>query len=109
MIDYKFGQIVLVDFPYSETRQIKRRPALVVLDVGDNDVVLAPITTTERRGGGDYKIKGWSVSGLLKVSWVRLAKVTCLWKGSVARQLGSMTDHDRKKILALWRRMYLKE
>ena len=47
------GDVVVVDFPPSGTSQRKRRPALVVLDIGDADVVLAPITTqtrTARRG-----------------------------------------------------------
>jgi hypothetical protein len=44
MTNYEFGEIVLVDFPQSGRVQRKKRPALVVLDVGDADAVLAPIT-----------------------------------------------------------------
>ena len=50
MMTYKFGEIVLVEFPQSGIVQRKKRPALVVLDIGDADVVLAPITTRERDG-----------------------------------------------------------
>jgi mRNA interferase MazF len=45
MTTYEFGDVVLVAFPQSGTTARKRRPALVVLDIGDADIVLAPITT----------------------------------------------------------------
>jgi len=40
MITYDFGDIVIVSFHYPETNVTKKRPALVILDIGDNDVVL---------------------------------------------------------------------
>lgn len=49
MIKYKFGDVVLVVFSQADGSR-KQRPALVVLDTGDDDIVLAPITTTERKG-----------------------------------------------------------
>jgi mRNA interferase MazF len=57
--------------------------------------VLAPITTKERAGPGDYKLKDWSTCGLLQESWVRLAKVACLEKSNIARCLGRLTDYDK--------------
>lgn len=74
---YEFGEVVLVDFPQSGSVQ-KRRPALVILDIGDADVVLAPITTRERSTRGDYKLRDWQLVGLLRESWVRLTKIACL-------------------------------
>ena len=79
MTSYKFGEIVLVDFPQSGTVQRKKRPALIVLDIGDADIILAPITTKERFDQGDYKLKGnrsgghrrtcrWLVQNILKLS-----------------------------------------
>ncbi|MGQ9630451.1 MAG: type II toxin-antitoxin system PemK/MazF family toxin [bacterium] len=35
MTNYEFGEIVLVDFPRSGSVRGKRRPALVILDIGD--------------------------------------------------------------------------
>ena len=55
MTKYNFGDIIIIDFPQSGLIQRKRRPALILLDIGDIDIVLAPITTKERLGPGDYK------------------------------------------------------
>ena len=106
MTNYEFGEIVLVDFPQSGSVQRKRRPALIVLDIGNADVVLAPITTKERSGQGEYKLRDWQVSGLLRESWVRLAKIACLEKRDITRHLGQLTDHDKDMIVKLWQALY---
>jgi mRNA-degrading endonuclease toxin of MazEF toxin-antitoxin module len=106
MTHYEFGDVVLVDFPQSGISQRKRRPALIILDIGDADVVLAPITTKERAGPGDYKLKDWSTCGLLQESWVRLAKVACLEKSNIARCLGRLTDYDKDMLAQQWQALY---
>ena len=87
MIQYKFGEIVLVLFLQPDGER-KKRPALIILDTGDDDIVLAPITTKERKGAGDYKIRSWQESGLLLESWIRLAKVACIEKNNIEKPLG---------------------
>ncbi|MFH0775813.1 MAG: type II toxin-antitoxin system PemK/MazF family toxin [bacterium] len=106
MITYKFGEVVLVDFPQSGNGYRKRRPALVVLDIGDADVVLAPITTKERFGQGDYKLIDWSSIGLLQKSWIRLAKIVCLDKSDITHRLGWLTDYDKNMLVTLWQKLY---
>ncbi len=39
------GDVVLIPFPYSDLSQAKRRPALVIADVGMGDFVLCQITS----------------------------------------------------------------
>jgi len=105
MTNYKFGDVVLVIF--SQTDGVKKqRPALIVLDTGDDDIVLAPITTTERKSKGDYKIKDWQQSGLLLDSWVRLAKVACLSKNNIKMKLGVLGDYDKKNSSLVWNKLY---
>jgi mRNA interferase MazF len=106
MTTYEFGDVVLVAFPQSGTTVRKRRPALVILDIGDADIVLAPITTRERSGRGDYQLREWAASGLLRASWVRLAKIACLEKGDITRRLGRLTDDDTERLVALWQALY---
>ena len=106
MTNYEFGEIVLVDFPQSGRVRGKKRPALVVLDIGDADAVLAPITTRERLGHGDYKIRDWEFCGLLRASWLRLAKIACLRKEEIMRRLGQLTEHDENAVSQIWRSVY---
>lgn len=106
MTVYEFGDILLVDFPHSGSEQAKRRPALVLLDIADADVLLAPITTRERTARGDIRIQDWQEAGLLRESWARLAKVACLEKRIVARRLGRLSDPDRTNLTLAWRSLF---
>src|SRR3989338_551909 len=105
MTKYKFGDVVLTTF-YQTDGNKKQRPTLAVLDTGDDDVILAPITTTERKSKGDYKIKDWQQSGLLLDSWVRLAKIACLSKSDINQRLGTFTVSDKKQIILVWNKVY---
>ena len=106
MTSYEFGEIVLVNFYQSSSADRKKRPALVILDIGDADIVLAPITTKERTGQGNYKITDWQVSSLLRESWVRLAKISCLKKSDIFRSLGRLPNHDKNAASNLWQKLY---
>ncbi len=52
MTVFEYGEIVLVDFPQSDSEQVKRRLALVMLDIMVADVLLATIATWEGTGAG---------------------------------------------------------
>jgi mRNA interferase MazF len=107
MTNYEFGGIVLVDFPQAAPVRSKRRPALIILDIGDADIVLAPITTKEHSGRGDYKLRDWQVDGLLRESWLRVAKIACLQKSDIIRCLGRLTDYDMDMVSKLWQTVYV--
>jgi mRNA interferase MazF len=45
------GDVVVVPFPFSDLTRAKRRPALVVARVSDDDVILCQITSQDVRDG----------------------------------------------------------
>ena len=76
----------------------KQRPGVVVLDVGDADVVIAPVTSKSRSGTGDIALKNSYAAGLVRVSWVRLGKVATLLKGDVVKKLGRLDGSERNEV-----------
>jgi mRNA interferase MazF len=56
MTAYKFGDIVLLGFPHTDLRGVSKRPAIVLYDSGDQDVLVARVTTQEYTTEADYKI-----------------------------------------------------
>lgn len=106
MMTYEVGDVVLVDFSQSGAQERKRRPALVLLDVGDADVVLAPITTRERTGPGDVRLHRWREGGLLRESWARMAKVACLSRADITRRLGHLSAEDMTEVSRAWRKLF---
>lgn len=101
MINYKPGDLVLIDFPFSGGAQTKRRPALVLLDAGDADVLVARITSQERQHDLDVEIADWKKTGLLLPSIARLHKLATLEKSLIVKTLGSLQPLDRRAVAAV--------
>jgi len=55
MITYDFGDIVLIQFPHTDMRGVSKRPALILYDSGDQDVLVARITSQEQSGKADFQ------------------------------------------------------
>ena len=83
MKQYNFGDIVLLSFPLTNYNDVKKRPALVFFDLGDDDFLVARITTQISKGKYDYEISNWRESGLLRPSYVRLDKIATLDKSLI--------------------------
>ena len=84
----------------------KRRPTLVLLDTGDADMIVAPITSRAGRSAFDVALSDWQQAGLLIASVVRVHKPTTAEKRLVERTLGALTASDwaqvRTKVRQLW-------
>ncbi|MGA9351438.1 MAG: type II toxin-antitoxin system PemK/MazF family toxin [Anaerolineae bacterium] len=106
MQDYRSGEIVLLSFPFADATSVKRRPALVLLDTGDEDIVVARVTSQVARGPFNIELVEWRRAGLLLPSVVRVHKVATLEKRLVERRLGTLTASDwarvRAAIQQLW-------
>jgi mRNA interferase MazF len=90
---YREGDVVLIAFPFSGGGS-KRRPALVLADTGDDDVLVARITSVSIQTSSDVSLQDWQASGLLAPSVVRLDKCSTLEKILIERQLGMLTQRD---------------
>ncbi|SFF27070.1 type II toxin-antitoxin system PemK/MazF family toxin [Thermoflexibacter ruber] len=95
---YRFGDMVLIAFPYSNNEGNKKRPALVLLDAGDDDVLLARVTSQYTNTNFDVEINEWQQAGLLVPSYVRLHKLATLEKVLIDRRLGYLSSNDLSKV-----------
>jgi mRNA interferase MazF len=96
-INYQAGELVLIDFPFTISGASKLRPALVVLDTGDADVLLARVTTQLQTGPFDVPLTDWQQAGLLAPSVVRVHKLASLAKSRIQERLGTLSTTDRQK------------
>jgi mRNA interferase MazF len=95
---YRRGDVVLLAFPFTSAASSKQRPALVILDTGDQDIVVARITTQLYRSPLDVELADWNVAGLLAPSVVRVHKLATIERSIVRRSLGSLTTTDLKSV-----------
>jgi len=96
---YKKWDIILVPFPFTNLRQVKKRPALILSPPAFNsgkDIVILFITSNigspERTG--DHHIKKWKEAGLPKPSMARM-KFATIEKSIVIKKLGSLQSSDQ--------------
>lgn len=105
MTTYNFGDIVLVGFPHTDLQGISKRPAIVLYDSGDQDVLVARITTQQYTTEADYKIADWKKCGLLAESYIRLGKQATIEKQYVLKQLGTLAVPEIKNLKSILRKM----
>lgn len=103
---YQSGEIVLLSFPFADTTGTRRRPALVLVDTGDEDVVVARVTSQQLRAAFDVEIIDWQLAGLMLPSVVRLDKVATLERRLVERRLGRLSTSGWTKVRAVVQRLW---
>src|SRR5947209_8770735 len=106
MMTCQTADLVLVAFPYTGGVTRKPRPALVILDTGDADVLVARVTTQLYQTTHDVGLTDWQGAGLLASSVVRLHKLATVEKALVRRRLGALQPTDRQQVSAVLRQVY---
>jgi mRNA interferase MazF len=106
MTTYQAGDLLLVSFPFVSGGQLKIRPAMVFLDTGDADVVLARITSRPAQSLNEVFLNEWRRAGLVAPSTVRLHKLATLDKNLVHRWLGTIQKPDRQLIGSVLLQMF---
>lgn len=106
MTSDKFGDIVLVPFPFTDQTSTKKRPAVVVSSEYYNrkhpDVVMMAITTqTKASLLSDHRvITNWQSAGLLKASVIKPIVMTIETR-LILNSLGKLQEADQRTLLAL--------
>lgn len=106
MTAYNLGDIVLVGFPHTDLQGVSKRPALVLYDSGDQDVLVARITTQEYTTECDYRIVEWRRSGLLAKSYIRLGKQATIEKRYIVKKLGILADQEVETLISIIKKMF---
>jgi mRNA interferase MazF len=96
MQSYHFGDVVLVDFPFSDRNAEKRRPGLVITQDSHGDLLVARITSKIPELSTDIILMDWKEAGLNISSNVRLLKLATTHESYVLRRLGKVAARDRQ-------------
>ncbi|MBN1927723.1 MAG: type II toxin-antitoxin system PemK/MazF family toxin [Prolixibacteraceae bacterium] len=93
-----FGDIVLLKFPFTDDKTFKRRPALVISDLNDGDVIVCRITSQLYETKYDVVIEDWQESGLKLPSVIRIHKLATLEKEIVELVIGKVDASIKEKV-----------
>ncbi|NEO53773.1 MAG: type II toxin-antitoxin system PemK/MazF family toxin [Okeania sp. SIO3B5] len=101
MTIYKFGDVILVPFPFTNQTTSKKRPAVVVssgiYQSQYADLIIMAITSQNKliSGVGEVIVTEWSNAGLVKPSVIKPVIAT-IEKGLIIRKLGKLENGDRQ-------------
>ncbi len=99
----RFGDVIVVPFPFTDQTALKKRPAVVVSSEAYNrdrpDLILMAITSQVRSAPtiGEVPVVHWQAAGLLKPSVIK-PLVTTIEASLVVRQLGTLTSDDQERL-----------
>ena len=99
----RFGDVVLVPFPFTDQSGTKKRQAVVVSSHGYNasrrDIVIMAITSQVRRplGFGQAMVADWQTAGLVKASVLKPV-FTTIEQALVIRVMGTLAAADIKTL-----------
>jgi mRNA interferase MazF len=104
MIPFKPGDVVAVEFPFTDFQSYKRRPGLV-LAAGEMDLLVARLTTHPPRDATDVTMQHWPESGLPRASTIRLTKLVTIDARLVHHQIGRLHGDDVRSVVQAWQQM----
>jgi mRNA interferase MazF len=104
MTKYKAGDVVSVEFPFSDLQTKKRRPGLVLVS-GDVDLLIARVTSHPPRDASDVALTHWSEAGLPRLSTVRLTKLATIDVRLVNHVIGQVHSADAQAVAQVWQQL----
>ncbi len=102
---YRFGDIVLVSFPFTDQSAAKQRPAVVISSEAYHqtrrDLIIMAVTSQLRPtpSRGDVQVRAWQAAGLLKPSAIKPVIAT-VEHSIIAKRLGKLKEDDQQKLRA---------
>lgn len=93
------GDIVLVNFPFTNYQGQKIRPALVLF-TNENDTTLTFITSeTKWKTENDILLEPTKLNGLKAISLIRINKISTIENNLILGQLGSLNKEEIKILI----------
>jgi len=96
------GNIVLLKFPFTDGITYKRRPALVLKDFEDGDLLVCRITSKIYKSRYDIYLEDWLKFGLKLPSVLRVHKMATLEKDMIETIMGQIDDTVLSKTKLLY-------
>ena len=97
------GTIVLLKFPFTDGMIYKRRPALVLKDFEDGDLLVCRITSKIYKSKFDIYLDDWLKFGLKLPSVIRVHKMATLEKDMIETIMGQIDETVSEKVKLLYR------
>lgn len=98
---YVKGEVVVLDFPYSDLIHFKKRPALIIKVPKGQDVIVCQITGDSYEKSVEITLEkiDFQEGNLNRKSYLRLDKIFSVEKSSIKYKIGSLKHEKFNEIL----------
>lgn len=95
------GDIAVIDFPFSDLKNVKRRPVLILKVPKGEDIIVAQITASSYEKSVEIPLEknSFRVGGLKRKSFVRMDKIASIEKSLVKYKAGSLKHEKFEEVL----------
>lgn len=100
MGNYKIGEVWWTQFPFEETDEVKRRPAIVI-DENTIAILAMMVSSKEKKNPYSIAIDDWKEAGLSVKSWARIDRIISMDEWQMEKKIGNLSEHDLKKFMQL--------
>ncbi|MBS3155093.1 type II toxin-antitoxin system PemK/MazF family toxin [Candidatus Woesearchaeota archaeon] len=95
------GDIIIIEFPYSNLRDVKRRPVLILKIPKGEDIIVAQITGESYETSVEIPItkENFKHGELKRESYVRIDKIASIEKYLIKYKAGSLKQEKFNEII----------
>lgn len=95
------GDVLVIDFPYSDLKTAKRRPVLVLKVPKGDDLIVIQITSSSYEKSVEISLKedDFKEGGLKRDSYVRIDKIASIEKSLIKYKIGKLKEEKFENIL----------
>ena len=102
------GEVVIIPFPQTDLKAGKRRPALVLVDLAGDDLILCQITTRARRDGFSVPLDAgdFETGQLSQPSYIRPQRLFTVEQRIIIYSIGKVKTAKLAEVLTKARALF---
>lgn len=99
-VNYEKGDVVVFEFPFSDSNVAKKRPSLIVAKLTGDNVILCSITSQPRPDPDltDLKAKDFKSGGINRDSFIRPSTLFTIHKSRINYKAGKLKKEKIKEV-----------
>lgn len=90
--DLTYGDIVLIYYPFSDLRTFKKRPCIIVKELGEDVLVIFVSSQISKKAKDDVLVKRDNKNNLAVDSLIKVWKINTIHKGLIVTKIGTLGE-----------------
>jgi len=101
MEEFVRGEIIIIEFPYSDLKTYKRRPVLILKIPKGEDIIVSQITSASYEKSVEIPLSNndFKHGNLKRESFIRIDKIASIEKSLIKYKVGSLKQEKFNEII----------